>query len=291
MQPSCRAQSALASGLAGAACGSRHHTVDGFCCPWALPPATPGQQGNAQTRAPCSRSHAPASGFRAELAGIVTARPIFAVEAPPGTDFSTTRAVTPMSMISPSREIPSPNRMSNSAVLNGGEPCSSPPDAGLVADGFLPFLIVPVRRISRHRGVELECVPARGGFGAAEHHPIFMRIWLDEDDHAVGLLDGRSELAAPGSSAAPAGRAGCRPSRLRFPASREGATESMMIRSTARTPRLSTISSACSRCRAARSAGPAGSHPASGRTGCPAHARRPQGALAALLASRPRPAA
>jgi hypothetical protein len=29
-------------------------------------------------------------------------------------------AVTPMSMISPSREMPSPNRMSNSAVLKGG---------------------------------------------------------------------------------------------------------------------------------------------------------------------------
>jgi hypothetical protein len=55
-----------------------------------------------------------------------------------------------MSMISPSRLMPSPNRMSNSAVLNGG--------ATLFFTTFTlvslpiassPFLMVPVRRMSR----------------------------------------------------------------------------------------------------------------------------------------------
>jgi hypothetical protein len=55
-----------------------------------------------------------------------------------------------MSMISPSRLMPSPNMMSNSAVLNGG--------ATLFLTTFTlvslpmassPFLMVPVRRMSR----------------------------------------------------------------------------------------------------------------------------------------------
>src|SRR5450830_454495 len=73
--------------------------------------------------------------------------PLWAYQAP---DFSMILAVTPMSMISPWRLMPSPNRMSNSAVLNGGETLffttftlvSLPIDSS-------PFLMVPVRRMSR----------------------------------------------------------------------------------------------------------------------------------------------
>ena len=86
--------------------------------------------------------------------------------------------------------------MSNSAVLNGGATfVLDDLDAGLVADGFLVFLIVPVRRISGAPRVELEGVPAGGGFRAAEHHADLHADLVDEMTIQVGLLDGGGELA------------------------------------------------------------------------------------------------
>ena len=71
----------------------------------------------------------------------------YAYQAP---DFSMTLAFTPMSMISPWRLMPSPNKMSNSAVLNGGATLFfttltlvSLPTASS------PRLMVPVRRMSK----------------------------------------------------------------------------------------------------------------------------------------------
>ena len=60
---------------------------------------------------------------------------------------------------------------------------------GLVADGVVALLMVPVRRISQaHAGVEPASVTAGGGSGLLNITPIFMRDLVDEDDHAVGFL-------------------------------------------------------------------------------------------------------
>ncbi len=100
-------------------------------------------------------------------------------------------------MISPSREMPSPNRMSNSAVLNGGRDLVLHHlDLGFVADGLVALLDgAGAADVQAHRGVELERVAARRGLGAAEHDADLHADLVDEDDHAVGLLDGGGELA------------------------------------------------------------------------------------------------
>jgi len=41
----------------------------------------------------------------------------------------------------------------------------------------------------------LSAFAAGGGLGAAEHHADLHADLVDEDDHAVGLLDGGGELA------------------------------------------------------------------------------------------------
>jgi hypothetical protein len=107
------------------------------------------------------------------------------------------RAFTPMSMISPWRLMPSPNRMSNSAVLNGRRHLVLDHlDLGFVADDFFALLDgAGAADVQPHRGVELQRVAAGGGFGAAEHHADLHADLVDEDDHAVGLLDVGGELA------------------------------------------------------------------------------------------------
>ena len=49
--------------------------------------------------------------------------------------------------------------------------------------------------IEAHRSVELECVAARGGLGAAKHHANLHANLVDEDHHAVGFLDRGGEFA------------------------------------------------------------------------------------------------
>ena len=67
---------------------------------------------------------------------------------------------------------------------------------GFVADGFVALLDgAGAANVQTHRGVELQRVTARGGFGAAEHHADLHADLVDEDDRAVGLLDRGRELA------------------------------------------------------------------------------------------------
>ena len=74
--------------------------------------------------------------------------------------------------------------------------------------------------VEADRGVELQRPATGGGLGRAEHHADLLAQLVDEDRGGAGLLRHRSSCAAPGSSAGPAGRRGCRPSR---PRSRRGA--------------------------------------------------------------------
>ena len=69
-------------------------------------------------------------------------------------------------------------------------------DLGFVADGFVTLLDgAGAADVQAHRGVELQRVTTGGGFRAAEHHADLHADLVDEDDHAVGLLDGGGELA------------------------------------------------------------------------------------------------
>jgi hypothetical protein len=88
--------------------------------------------------------------------------------------------------------------MSNSAVLKGGATLflttltlvSLPMASSPLLDG------AGAANVQAHRSVELECVAAGGGFGGAEHHADLHSDLVDEDDHAVGLLDGGSAACA-----------------------------------------------------------------------------------------------
>ena len=69
-------------------------------------------------------------------------------------------------------------------------------DLGFVPDDFVTLLdAADTADINAHRGVELESVAAGSGFGAAEHDADLHANLVDEDHHAVGFLDGRSEFA------------------------------------------------------------------------------------------------
>ena len=69
-------------------------------------------------------------------------------------------------------------------------------DLGLVADGlFALFDGSSAADIQAHRSVELQRVAAGGGLGRAEHHADLHADLVDEDHHAVGFLDVRSEFA------------------------------------------------------------------------------------------------
>ena len=59
-----------------------------------------------------------------------------------------------------------------------------------------PFLMAPMRRMSRRTGgVELERVAAGGGLRVAEHHADLHADLVDEDHQRVGTLDVAGELA------------------------------------------------------------------------------------------------
>src|SRR5690606_30620136 len=69
-------------------------------------------------------------------------------------------------------------------------------DAGLVADDLVALLDrTDAADVEAYRGIELECVAARGGLGVAEHDPDLHADLVDEDHHAVGTLDRGGELA------------------------------------------------------------------------------------------------
>ena len=63
-----------------------------------------------------------------------------------------------------------------------------------------PFLIAPIRRISRRTEVKLERISAGGGFRAAKHDADFHADLVNENNRAIGPLDVGGELAqGPGS--------------------------------------------------------------------------------------------
>ena len=69
-------------------------------------------------------------------------------------------------------------------------------DLGLVADDFLALLDrAGATDVEADRCVELEGVAAGGGLGVAEHHADLHPDLVDEDDQAVGALDGGGQLA------------------------------------------------------------------------------------------------
>src|SRR3990167_2344147 len=69
-------------------------------------------------------------------------------------------------------------------------------DLGFVADDLVALLDgADATDVQTHRGVELQRIAARGGFRTAEHHTDLHADLVDEDDHAVGLLDVGGELA------------------------------------------------------------------------------------------------
>ena len=69
-------------------------------------------------------------------------------------------------------------------------------DLGLVADDLVALLdAAGAADVQPHRGVELQRVAAGGGLGVAEHDADLHADLVDEDDHAVGLLDRGGELA------------------------------------------------------------------------------------------------
>ena len=49
--------------------------------------------------------------------------------------------------------------------------------------------------VQAHRGVELQRIATSGGFWAAKHDANFHADLVDENDHAIGFLDVRGELA------------------------------------------------------------------------------------------------
>src|SRR5690606_9634763 len=67
-------------------------------------------------------------------------------------------------------------------------------DARFVADDFVAFLDgTDASDVETNRRIELERVTTRGGFGVAEHDADLHADLVDEDDHAVGALDGGRE--------------------------------------------------------------------------------------------------
>ena len=69
-------------------------------------------------------------------------------------------------------------------------------DLGLVANGVVAlFDGAGTADVEPDRSVELERIPARGGFGRAKHDADLHADLVDEDHHAVGLLDVGREFA------------------------------------------------------------------------------------------------
>jgi hypothetical protein len=70
--------------------------------------------------------------------------------------------------------------------------------------------------VETHRGIEFERMTAGGGLGRAIHHADLHADLIDEDHHGVGAVDRGGQLAQRlAHQPRPAGRAGCRPFRLR----------------------------------------------------------------------------
>ena len=120
--------------------------------------------------------------------------PLYAYQAP---DFSMMLWVTPSSMISPSREMPSPYRMSNSGLAKRRRDLVLDDlDARLVADDFLAALDrADAADVEPHRGIELERVAAGRRLRVAEHDADLHADLVDEDHQRVGALDVAGELA------------------------------------------------------------------------------------------------
>src|SRR5690606_27957269 len=69
-------------------------------------------------------------------------------------------------------------------------------DAGFVADDLVALLDgTDAADVQAYGGIELERIAARRGFGVAEHDADLHADLVDEDDHAVGALDRRRQLA------------------------------------------------------------------------------------------------
>ena len=103
----------------------------------------------------------------------------------------------PRSMISPSREMPLPYMISNSASRKGGATLFFTTLTRVcVADDFLAVLDgADAADVEAHRSVELERVAAGRGLGVAEHHADLHADLVDEDDDRVRALDVARELA------------------------------------------------------------------------------------------------
>lgn len=141
------------------------------------------------------------------------------------------RALTPMSMISPSRLMPSPKRMSNSAVLNGGLTLflTTLTLPFVVADRLVALLDgADAADVQAHRGVELQRIAAGWWLGLPK--PIFMRIWLMKMTMQLVFL-----IVAVSLRSAWLIRRACRPGSESpiSPDYASAATESITIRSTA----------------------------------------------------------
>ena len=63
-------------------------------------------------------------------------------------------------------------------------------DAGFITDDFIALLDCPdAADIQPHRGVELQCITARGGFRRAEHHADLHADLVDENNDTVGAFN------------------------------------------------------------------------------------------------------
>src|SRR5690606_32571151 len=68
-------------------------------------------------------------------------------------------------------------------------------DAGFVAHNLIAlFYRADAANIQTHGRIELERIATGGGFGIAEHDTNLHPYLVDEDDHAIGTLDGRRKL-------------------------------------------------------------------------------------------------
>ena len=100
-------------------------------------------------------------------------------------------------MISPSREMPSPYRISNSALAERRRDLVLDDlHARLVADHFFALLDrADAADVEPHGRVELQRVAAGRRLGVAEHHADLHADLVDEDDEGVRALDVAGELA------------------------------------------------------------------------------------------------
>src|SRR5262249_48810841 len=103
----------------------------------------------------------------------------------------------PTSSSEPSRLMPLPYMMSNSACRNGGAPLFFTPLArGRVPDGLGAVLDpLPPPDVEPHRRVELQRPAARRRLRAAEHHADLLPQLVDEDADRAGAVEVGGELA------------------------------------------------------------------------------------------------